>query len=85
MLYLVASSLTEFWKRNLFYDVIIYCGIDGGIVKSHRLVLAGLSPVFQSVLKMAEQDPATASTDETIIILPDVSSKVLLLFLEEGM
>ena len=54
----------------------------GEIVKSHRLVLAGLSPVFQFVLKMAEQDPTTASTDEETIILPDVSSKVLLLFLD---
>ena len=82
MLYLLATGLTEFWQRKLFHDVTIYCAKDGGTIKCHRLVLAGLSPIFQLVLKMAEDDAGTINGDDEVIILPDVSSKVLLLFLD---
>ena len=82
ILYLIASGLSEFWKRKLYYDVTLYCGVDGETIKSHRIVLAGLSPIFRAVLSMAEQDPRTANPDEEVIILPDVNSKTLLRFLD---
>ena len=81
MFYLLATGLKEFWQKQLFQDVSIHCGKDGGIIRCHRLVLAGLSPFLQHVLKTAE-DAGRAYGDEEIIILPDVSSKVLLFFLD---
>ena len=82
MIYLLASAVSDFWKNDLFQDVTIHCGKDGGIVKSHQIVLAGLSPLFQLILKRAEQDSDISNSDELVIVLPDVSSTVLLPFLD---
>ena len=82
IIYLLASAVSDFWTYNLFHDVTIHCAKDGGAIRSHRIVLAGLSPLFQLILKDAEQDCDQANSDELVIVLPDVSSKVLLPFLD---
>ena len=55
---------------RLFSDVEILCGVDAGVVRSHRMLLASLSPFLRLVL--ASQD--SCLHDESAIFLPDVAS-----------
>ena len=47
----VADEVEKFWKAKTFSDLDIHCGMDGGVIQAHCLVLASISPVFKRVLK----------------------------------
>jgi hypothetical protein len=72
------KTICEVWKTKLYSDVDVYCAEDSGMVKTHRLVLAALSPFLRDVL--ASQDPY-CNGESCLIYLQDVSSSVLADFL----
>jgi hypothetical protein len=72
------KTICEVWKTKLYSDVDVFCGEDSGMVKTHRLVLAALSPFLRDVL--ASQDPYS-NVESCVIYLQDVSSSVLADFL----
>ena len=71
----VERQLTEgvaaFWKSKAFSDVEIHCGVDGGVVQAHRLVLAAISPFLRCSL----QHLSAYETEEVVLLIPDVNSE----------
>jgi len=47
----LATGISEYWHTKEFSDVDIICGLDGGIIQSHKIVLAGISPLFKNALQ----------------------------------
>ena len=60
---------------RLFSDVCVVCGVDGGVVKTHRLFLAGLSQFFCQAFTADGSD----GKEEILVMLPDVDSSKKLL------
>ena len=71
------SLICHAWNAKAFCDVIILCGVDGGVVKTSRLVLSGMSQFFCKVF--LEHNFVTS--EETVVLLPDVDSTLLSNFL----
>jgi hypothetical protein len=74
----LSKTICEVWKTKLYSDVDVYCAEDSGLVKTHRLVLAALSPFLRDVL--ASQD-RYCNGESCVVYLQDVSSSVLADFL----
>ena len=64
----LAKEVATFWKEKTFSDLDIHCGMDGGVIQAHCLVLASLSPIFKCVLKAADQH----ANDRTGWIIPGI-------------
>ena len=62
----IQKFLTEY-KTGTMYDAVWEC--DGGMFKVHRLVLAGVSPMFKQVLASEPED-----VSKSVIYTPDFSS-----------
>jgi hypothetical protein len=62
-------------RRNskLFSDVSVLCGVDGGVIKTSRLFLSGLSRFLYKVF----HDHNFNIKEETVVVLPDVNSRLL--------
>ena len=69
------NLICDAWNTKAFSDVQILCGFDNGGVKTSRLFLSGLSSQLCKVL-------LGHNKEETIVMLPDVESKVLSDFLD---
>ena len=69
------NLICDAWNTKAFSDVQILCGFDNGVVKTSRLFLSGLSSQLCKVL-------LEHNKEETIVMLPDVESKVLSDFLD---
>jgi BTB/POZ domain len=65
-----------YFEFRMFCDVDILCGVDGGVVRTHRLFLSGLSQFFCQVFLSDSSDVK----EETLVLLPDVDSSKLLFF-----
>ena len=63
----LAAGISEYWHTKEFSDVEVICGLDGGSVQAHKIVLAGISPLFKNALQ-AESDFCTH--DKCTIMLP---------------
>lgn len=74
----VNSALAEEWNSSRFSDVKLVCQ-DGEQVGSHRVVLAVLSPMIREAMI---QTPDV--NEETVILVPEISSEVLAAFLERA-
>ena len=70
-----ANEVEKFWKANKFSDLDIHCGMDGGVIQAHCLVLASISPVFKRVLKPI-YDHYT-DNERAVLIIPGIQSTVL--------
>ena len=70
------AGIRDEWEDGKFSDVHIYCK-DGMIVKSHRIILATLSHMLRKALVL---DPTVE--EDSVVIMPDVTSGVLADFLE---
>ena len=72
------DGVATFWKSKAFSDIEIHCGKDGGIVLAHRILLATISPF----LKVSMQSLTASDTENTILLIPDVSSENITGFLD---
>ena len=70
--------LCDAWTLQIFSDVSVVCGLDGGLVKTSRLVLSGLSKYLCQVFL----DHDFVTSEEYVVMMPDVDSKVLYDFLD---
>ena len=75
----LAKEVQKFWKEKTFSDVDIHCGMDGGVIQAHCLVLASLSPVFKSVLRPIYDN--YTDNEKAVLIIPGVHSSLLTNFL----
>ncbi len=66
------------WSSEAFSDVSLMCGIDGGIVRTSRLFLAGLSQYLYKLFR----DHDGATEEDVVVILPDVDSRIFSNFLD---
>ena len=71
----LTEGVEQFWASKEFSDVTVFCG-DGNAVRSHRIVLSALSPVFRTALRAFDSEEIDAA-----LIIPDVSSVSLERFL----
>ena len=76
----VADEVEKFWKAKTFSDLDIHCGMDGGVIQAHCVVLASISPVFKRVLKPI-YDHYT-DNERAVLIVPGIQSTVLKKFLD---
>ena len=74
----LVDGVATFWKSKAFSDIEIHCGVDGGIVLAHRILLATISPF----LKVSMQSLTASDTENTILLIPDVSSENITEFLD---
>jgi hypothetical protein len=74
------QTICNAWNMAAFNDVSVYCGLDGGLVKTSRLFLSGLSQFLCKVFI----DHNFVTKEETVVVLPDVNSKILADFLDQG-
>ena len=77
----LAKEVRTFWKEKTFCDVDIHCGLDGGVIQSHCLVLASLSPVFKSVLRPIYDN--YTDNERAVLIIPGIHSSKLTNFLND--
>lgn len=80
MLRILGQGVAAAWRCGAtFSDLEIHCGADGGIVKSHRLILASISPFLKHALldSCRHEDEAVAA-----LILPEVGSECVRQFLD---
>ena len=77
----LAKEVQGFWNEKAFSDVDIHCGVDGGVIQAHCLVLASISPVLKSVL-LPVYDKSVYDSERTVLIVPEVSSTTLTKFLD---
>ena len=75
----LAKEVHKFWKEKTFADVDIHCGMDGGVIQAHCLVLASLSPVFKSVLRPIYDN--YTDNERVVLIIPGIDSSILANFL----
>ena len=75
----VKTMICDPWTSKQFSDVDVVCGVDGGVVRTHRIVLSGLSPFLRMTLLSVN---FTAGED-SFLHLPDVDSRVLAGFLDK--
>ena len=66
------------WNLQMFSDASVFCGRDGGLIKTNRLFLSGLSKFLQR----AFLDHSFTTDEEYIVLMPDVDSKVLYDFID---
>ncbi len=61
---------TKFYcSLRLYSDVDVYCGEDSGVVRTHRLYLAAMSPFLREVLLSDD-----CAHEDFSLLLPEVSS-----------
>ena len=77
----LAKEVQTFWKQKTFSDLDIHCGMDGGVVQAHCLVLASISPVFKGILKPI-YDTYNNDNEPTVLIIPGIHSSTLVNFLD---
>ena len=77
----LAKEVQGFWNEKAFSDVDIHCGVDGGVIQAHCLVLASISQVLKSVL-LPVYDKSVYDSERTVLIVPEVSSTTLTKFLD---
>ena len=70
--------LCDAWSLHIFSDVSVVCGLDGGLVKTSRLFLSGLSKYLCQVFL----DHDFVTSEDYVVMVPDVDSKVLYDFLD---
>lgn len=63
----LAAGISEYWHTKEFSDVDLICGLDGGSVQAHKIVLAGVSPLFKSAL---QAEPEFCAHEKCVIMLP---------------
>lgn len=69
------AGLTKYLEAGLFSDVVLQC--DDGEVKSHKMVLAAISPFLSRVLL-----EAPFSEDDAVLVLPGVQAADVKTFLK---
>lgn len=70
------QGVCDAWRTKLYSDVNVVCGVDGGVVKTHQLILGALSPYLKGILSNEDR-----FHEDLSLVLPDISSKVLSSFL----
>ena len=68
----LTEGVAAFWKNKAFSDVEVHCGLDGGVVLAHRIVLASISSFLRRIL---ESSLMKETEDNSTLIIPDVSSE----------
>ena len=73
------TMICDAWKSKKFSDVDVLCGVDGGVVKTHRIFLSGLSPFLRKVLLSV----SFVASEDSFLHLPEVDSRALSGFLDK--
>ena len=72
------DGVANFWKSKAFSDVEIHCGVDGGVVMAHRILVAAISPFLRVSLQSVDSN----ETENITLIIPDISSENINHFLD---
>ena len=73
----LTDGVAGFWQSKAFSDIEIHCGIDGGVVLAHRILLAAISPFLRKTLQSLPANDA----ESIILLIPDISSEDINYFL----
>ena len=67
----LTDGIANFWQSKAFSDIEIHCGIDGGVVLAHRILLASISPFLRNSL----QSLPSGEMENITLLIPDISSE----------